>query len=116
MDLQQSGGGANGDDDSVEYNCGPSQPHMQTAVAFRHEAALQQEKDHPAGHESTVNINERGSLLCYWLSCIVQAVHVKLTKTDAYARNHHQADDQVEEALSMLRLSHLGACGSGGNG
>ena len=89
---------------------------MQTAVAFHHEAALQQEKDHPACHESAVNINERGSLLCYWLSCIIQAVHVKHAKADGHACNHHQAGDQVEEALSMLRLSYLDACGSGGNG
>jgi hypothetical protein len=77
MDLKQSGDRTNGDDDRVENNCRPSQSHMQSAVASRHEAALQQEKDHPAGHESAVNIHDRGSLMCYWLCCIVQAMHVK---------------------------------------
>jgi hypothetical protein len=89
---------------------------MPTAIAFRHEATLQEEENHPAGHEYAVKINEGGNLLRYRLSGIVQAVHVKHAKADGHARDHHQAGDQVKEALSMLRVSHGGACGCGGNG
>ena len=107
MDLQHRRDGANGDDDTVERNRSPSQSHMQTAVAFRHEAALQEEENHPAGHESAVKINEGGNLLRYRLSGIVQAVHVKHAKADGHARDHHQAGDQVEESLSTFACSSV---------
>jgi hypothetical protein len=116
MDLQESSDGTNGNDDDVEYNGSPSQPHMQTAISFRHKAALQQEKDHPAGHESAVNINERRTLLCDRLARIVQAVQVKHVEANGHAGNHDQAGDQVEQAFSALRLNRLRPGSSGCNG
>jgi hypothetical protein len=64
MDLQQSSDCTNGNDDDVECDRSPAQPHMQTAILSHHQAALQQEKNHPTGHEPCVNVNERRSLPC----------------------------------------------------
>src|SRR5665213_3336249 len=111
MNLLHSSDGAYGDDDNVEYESRASQTHMQPAIAFHHEAALQQKKNHPARHESAVNKNKRGNLLRYWLSGIVQAVQVKHVKTSGYAGNHHQTGDQVKEPLSAFRLNRSSACG-----
>lgn len=114
MDLQQGSDGANRNDDDVEHNRSSSQPHMQTAISFHHEAALQQEKDHPAGHESAVNIDEPRTLLCDWLSRIVQTMQVEHVKADGHAGNHDQSGHQVKESLVALGLNRLDSCSSGG--
>jgi hypothetical protein len=54
-----------------------------------------------------VNVNERRRSLCDSLPGIVQAVQVKHVKAYRDSDNHEQTSDQVEEALSALRLDRL---------
>jgi hypothetical protein len=43
-----------------------------------------------------VHIHERGTLLRYGLSRVIETVQVEQLKADCHAHKHHQARDQVE--------------------